>query len=238
MPALLFDFGGTLDGPSHWLDRFLTHYAIAGIRLTRTQFDPAFSYATRKAYENHHQLRKFCLDELVNYLVAQQLEFLGDAVVPGTPGPAARSSLSGVLVSKFVAETRAGLAESVSLIRALALNHRIGIVSNFYGNLDVILHEAGFPETIAVADSSALQLFKPDLAIYRAALALVSGTPSTTLMIGDSLSKDCAPAQALGMKAVWLRHPATPTRPADAEVNADFTIHRLRELPELLCSLA
>jgi hypothetical protein len=38
--ALLFDFGGTLDGPAHWLDRFLASYRNAGIDISRADLDP------------------------------------------------------------------------------------------------------------------------------------------------------------------------------------------------------
>ena len=45
--ALFFDFGGTLDGPLHWLDRFLVQYRAAGANLSREQLDRAFEHATK-----------------------------------------------------------------------------------------------------------------------------------------------------------------------------------------------
>src|SRR5207253_8190587 len=49
--AILFDYGGTLDGPaSHWLPRFLQLYRDAGVALTFERFRGAFDHATRCGY--------------------------------------------------------------------------------------------------------------------------------------------------------------------------------------------
>ena len=87
-----------------------------------------------------------------------------------------------------------------------------------------------------VADSSRLGIFKPDPRIFRAALDAMAIEPDAALMVGDSLGKDCAPAQALGMTTVWLQHRHGLTgdvsfqRPAGY---ADFTINTLAELEHL-----
>ncbi len=48
---------------------------------------------------------------------------------------------------------------------------------------------------------------KPNSAIFRVALDLVPYLPSEILMVGDSITEDILPAQALGMRALWLnRH--------------------------------
>src|ERR1700760_3016859 len=76
MRAILFDFGGTLDYPRHWLDRLLTHYLAAGVILTRDELDRAFDAATQTAYRAAPALREYGLAELVFYLVGLQLENL------------------------------------------------------------------------------------------------------------------------------------------------------------------
>src|SRR4051812_20588429 len=49
--AILFDYGGTLDGPaSHWLPRFLQLYRRAGVELRFERFRAAFDHATRCGY--------------------------------------------------------------------------------------------------------------------------------------------------------------------------------------------
>jgi putative hydrolase of the HAD superfamily len=235
MRVLLFDFGGTLDYPRHWLDRFVGHYGAAGAPLSRAQLDPAFDYATRKAYENGSRLMNYGLEQLLDYLVGQQVEMLAANRIGEFNAPADQfRNVAREVAARFASESRAGLAQNRALVATLSRDFRVGIVSNFYGNLRVIIDEAGFEGIGGVADSGLLGVYKPAPGIYRAALSMLSARAAEAIMIGDSLTKDCAPARALGMKTIWLRH-------ADAieqvGTSADFTISSLRELPELLCRI-
>ena len=74
--ALLFDFGGTLDGPLHWLDRFLGEYRAVGIEITREELDRAFEHATQAGYRAGRVIRRFEMVDLVRFLVGNQVEFL------------------------------------------------------------------------------------------------------------------------------------------------------------------
>jgi putative hydrolase of the HAD superfamily len=237
MRAILFDFGGTLDYPRHWLDRFLTHYHAAGFALDRAELDRAFEAATRTAYQNTHALRGFGLVQLIDYLVGLQLDELSQRG-PGT----VKERLAGLdeggcerlarsIGEGFVSESRDGLAYSGKLLSRLSQNFKLGVVSNFYGNLDSILAEAGLaPLFDAVADSCRVGIFKPDPGIFRAALDQLG--VGEVLMVGDSLDKDCAPARQLGLKTVWLRHDGAPL-PANSHDASDFTIQGLDELNDL-----
>jgi putative hydrolase of the HAD superfamily len=243
MRAILFDFGGTLDYPRHWLDRFLAHYRSAGYQLSRSELDRAFDAATRTAYRSTAQLREYRLGELISYLVGLQLAFLRDQDgVSATRSkidlndPAVVRSLTDRISASFIRESRAGLAHSRAVLATLAHRFRLGVVSNFYGNLDYILREAGFDGIVStIADSGLLQIYKPDLRIYEAALSAMSVDAHATLMVGDSLDKDCAPARRLGMRTAWLRHREAKA-PEDAPA-ADFTITALDELKDIICRI-
>jgi FMN phosphatase YigB (HAD superfamily) len=52
-------------------------------------------------------------------------------------------------------------------------------------------------------------------------------------MVGDSLSKDCAPAKMLGMRTVWLRADSNRTLAESADSIADVTIESLDEVARL-----
>lgn len=243
MRAVLFDFGGTLDYPRHWLDRFVAHYHAAGLSITRRELDPAFDAATHAAYRSADALRNCGMTELLAFLVTRQLEFLRDGEIAGTAriarelgSEAIRREFVRRIGDAFVAESREGLAYSRAVLAALGPRLKLGVVSNFYGNLERILRDAGLLALFAaVADSGQLGIYKPDPAIYRAALAMLGVAASDAIMVGDSLTKDCAPAHGLGMRTVWLRHQGA--RPADdqARCHADFTIRRLEEFNDQLC---
>ncbi len=139
----------------------------------------------------------------------------------------------------FVEESLVGLARSRAVLATLRPKLQIGVVSNFYGNLERILHDAGFtPLVAAIADSGRLALYKPDPGIYWAALATLAVPATDAIMVGDSLDKDCAPARALGMRTVWLRHQDAPPADDQARSHADFTIASLDELNDLLCRIS
>ena len=241
MRTILFDFGGTLDCPRHWLDRFLSHYHDVGIVVTRPALDLAFEAATRNAYRSAAQLRDFRLAELLHYLVSSQLAFLRDSRPAlqwsvDLADPAMAVDLTNRISHSFLEESRRGLARSREVLAKLSRTFAIGVVSNFYGNLDRILSEAGFDGIVsAIADSGQLGIYKPDPRIYEAARARLSAEAATTMMVGDSLDKDCAPAKALGMGTVWLRH-REATEPPDSAL-ADFTISDLAELQDLICRI-
>jgi HAD superfamily hydrolase (TIGR01549 family) len=243
MRAILFDFGGTLDSPRHWLDRFLAYYRAAGYQLSRSELDRAFDAATRIAYRSAAQLREYRLGELIPYLVGLQLVFLRDQDgVSATRSkidlndPAVVRSLTDRISGSFIRESQAGLAHSRTVLAALAGRFRLGVVSNFYGNLDYILKEAGFDGIIStIADSGRLGIYKPDLRIYEAALSAMGVDAREALMVGDSLDKDCAPARRLGMRTAWLRH-REALSPEDL-LPADFTISALDELKDVICRI-
>ena len=146
--SLLFDFGGTLDGPAHWLDRFLSSYRAAAIEMTRAELDPAFDDATRIGYGATRVVTRFGLTDLVRFLVGHQFEYLRKSgpVALRTKldesGAAGRHRLVEGVTNSFVRETVAGLAHSREVVGALKSRFKLGIVSNFYGNLDKILAEA------------------------------------------------------------------------------------------------
>ena len=235
--ALLFDFGGTLDGPAHWLDRFLMSYRAAGIEITRAELDPAFAHATRIGYGATRVVARFGLTDLVRFLVGHQFEYLRRSgpdprrKILDESGASGRHRLVEAVTKFFVRETAAGLAHSRDVIAPLHRRFTMGIVSNFYGNLDRILEEAKLDRFFAaVADSSRVGIFKPNPGIFEAALKKIRCIPESVAMIGDSLAKDCAPAHKLGMRTVWLC--AEPSREEDSAA-ADVTIRSIDEVAQI-----
>ena len=235
--TLLFDFGGTLDGPAHWLDRFLLSYRAAGIEISRTDLDPAFDHATRIGYGATRVVSRFGMTDLVRFLVGHQFEYLrksGPDPLRSTldnSGANGRHRLVEAVTNFFVRETSAGLAHSRGVIAPLKSRFKMGIVSNFYGNLERILEEAKLDRLFAaVADSSRVGIFKPEPGIFEDALKKLHCAPEAAAMIGDSLAKDCAPARKLGMRTVWLR---TEPRAGEDSAAADVLIRSIDELAQI-----
>jgi putative hydrolase of the HAD superfamily len=218
--AVLFDYGGTLDGAgTHWLDRFVGLYREAGADVPFEALKSAFYEADRAAYAEP-RLRSASLAALMEFHVGVQLATLkrDDA------------RLRRFLVERFVASSRAALAESRAVLAELAADYALGVVSNFYGNVERILRDAGIaPLLRVVADSTAVGAAKPDAAIFQHAVARLGTPASETLHVGDSYERDVLGARAAGLRAAWLTGDHAPTAAPDRAA-ADVRLASLREL--------
>jgi putative hydrolase of the HAD superfamily len=245
--AILLDFGGTLDCPSHWLDRFLKHYRAAGFDITRDELDAAFDFATKAGYAAGKSMERFKLGDLVRFLVGNQFEYLRgegpDRFRESLGKMDSRERFKSVerIRESFLKETVAGLANSKSILARLKPDFRLGVVSNWYGNLAAIIAEAGMNGLFrTIIDSTRIQAFKPDPAIYQTALKELGTAPEQTAMVGDSMSKDMAPAHRIGMRTVFLRsvgHEHEPAASAAQSSNGsgsnfapDYSINRIDEI--------
>jgi len=128
-----------------------------------------------------------------------------------------------------VEEALAQLSRSAALLSRLSERYRLGIVSNFYGNLRAVCEEVGLAPSIGAAiDSTVVGCKKPDARIFRAALDALGAEPAEAVFVGDSPSRDMAGARALGMRHVWLRPEGAPGNGLCCP--GDVVIRRLAEL--------
>ena len=222
--ALLFDYGGTLDGAaSHWLDRFAALYGAAGVERDFAAIKDAFYAADAAAYADPG-LAKASLLQLIDRHVDWQLRHLGIA----------DAALHETVVSEFVAASRAALADSLVHLSHLAARYRIGVVSNFYGNVAAILSEHGFDSLLAVvADSNVVGHAKPDVRIFTYALAGLGAVAGETMHVGDSYERDVEAAHRAGLRTAWLTVDGA-RGPAAGRGVADI---RVRNLAELVAAL-
>lgn len=192
--VLLFDFGGTLDAEGvPWKDRFFRLAEEEGLDSPQAEFDQAFYGAT---------------DALEGAIPADAgLRVIVDRVAAGLAARLGREdSLLRAIGDRFARDSQRQLAESAALLSRLRARYRIGIVSNFYGNLQAVCDEAGLTPSIGVAvDSTLVGCKKPDPRIFQAALDALEATAADTVFVGDSLRRDMAGAKAMGMRHVWLR---------------------------------
>ena len=220
--AVLFDFGGTLDAPGvTWKERAWRLYRAAGAAADAAVFDPVF-YKADDALVGAVPVTLPLADTV-------QRVFAGVSAGLGV----ADARLTERLARRFVDDARAHLAASLAVLRRLAARYRLGIVSNFYGNLAAICAETGLtPLVEVVADSTAVGVGKPDARIFRHALDALGVAPAAATFVGDSRPRDMEGARALGMRHVWLVEPAAPaTAPCCAD---DPVIHALDELEGVL----
>ena len=218
--ALLFDFGGTLDADGvPWKERFFRLLSEERPPVSRERFEPAFYGACDSLEGTIGADAGF--RELVDRVASGLAERLRE-----DPERLRRVG------DRFAADALARLSESAALLARLSERYRLGIVSNFYGNLECVCREVGLAPSIGVAiDSTVVGCKKPDARIFRTALDALGAAPAEAVFIGDSPSRDMAGARALGMRHVWLRAGGTPE--GGACCPGDVVIARLADLEKV-----
>jgi FMN phosphatase YigB (HAD superfamily) len=206
--TLLFDFGGTLDADGvAWKERFYALYRAEGLDMTAEAFAPAFFAADDPLIGALP--RTAGLAETVHALVANLEAELArrraEADDPGTVEGRPDSDRGRRVASRFLSDMFAIFARNRPVLETLGEHCRLGVVSNFYGNLEAVCWTAGLAPLFAVmADSQRIGAEKPDPAIFRAALEALHAAPETALYIGDSLRRDGEGARRAGMGFIWI----------------------------------
>ena len=220
--VILFDFGGTLDADGdRWAVRFHQAYAQAGGRLAFAAFEPLFRESDRRL-EAEPAVRTMGL----RAMVAAQAGLLRE-LLPGAEGGALDEA-----AGRFYDESLEIIGRNRPMLARLATRYRLGVVSNFTGNLDRCLAELDLLRLFAVtADSLVVGWSKPDPRLFLHALGALDAGPETAWMVGDNFEADVRPAAALGLATCWL---APAGRPLPAPAVATHRIARLTDLPPLL----
>ncbi|HKD12795.1 MAG TPA: HAD family hydrolase [Thermoanaerobaculia bacterium] len=221
--ALLFDFGGTLDAEGvAWKTRFARLWRDEAGEVEPAVFDRAFYDAD---------------DALVGRIAPETT--LSETVRLLTSGLARRlpwrdSGAAARIADRFCADAAARLAANAALLERLAQRHRLGVVSNFYGNLSAVCAEAGLAPHISVAvDSAAVGFQKPDVRIFQAALDALKAKPEDAVFVGDSPERDMAGARSAGLRHVLLADAGRSESPGTCCPD-DRVIRRLRDLEEAI----
>ena len=190
--TVLFDFGGTLDSDGvAWKERFHALYRSEGLDLSADAFAPAF-YAADDALVGA-LAPTTGLEETVETLTAN-LE--AELARRGTGQRKIDNARGQRVASRFLSEMSFAFARNRPVLETLSQRYRLGVVSNFYGNLEGACESSGLaPLFGAMADSQRVGAEKPDPAIFQAALTELQAKPETTVMVGDSLRRDCEGAQ-------------------------------------------
>lgn len=196
--AVLFDFGGTLDADGvAWKERFYAGYRDEGLAMDEAAFARHFYAADDPlvgGLPDNAGLEETAERLTANLEAGFEAEFDG-----GDPARGRR------VAARFVADACCALTRSADALAGLAGRYKLGIVSNFYGNLAAICRESGIAGHLgAMIDSHQVGVEKPAPEIFHAALRDIDAKPEETTYVGDSLRRDRIGAQQAGLGFVWV----------------------------------
>lgn len=229
--GFLFDYGGTLDTAGcHWGKMLWHAYEKVGVPVAEQDFRDAYVYAERRIDREGSVTADFTFYRTLGVKLQFQLEYLLDN---------GKLSASNEQMKEWHRELHESLyarvkeitAHSCEVLDELKKQHiPMVLVSNFYGNVEAVLHEFGFtPYFKAVIESARVGIRKPDPRIYELGVEALGLAPEEVVVVGDSFPKDIVPAKTLGCKAYWFKGEGWKDEKYD-ETLADKIISDLSEI--------
>lgn len=228
LKGLLFDYGGTLDTEGcHWGKMLWHAYERQKVPVTESQFREAYIYAERTLGKNPIIQPDYTFLHTLKVKVRIEFENLMRC---GLIDSKVSEMMQQAVVDDLYNKVRATTAKSAKVLALLQGHYQLALVSNFYGNMQVVLEEFGLSHYFDdVIESAVVGVRKPDERIYQIALERLGLEPELAAVVGDSVKKDILPAKRLGCKAFWLRGEGWTDDPIDASP-ADVVISKLEEL--------
>ena len=197
----IFDYGGTLDTCGcHW-GKVLWHaYEYVGVPVSEEQFREAYVYAER--YLGTHPVVKPTFTFRQTLETKLELELAHLSMLSGRELGTCKSAL----LEKLYADVTATTAHSGEVLRVLKENCPMVLVSNFYGNIAVVLREFGLDTLFdKVIESAVVGIRKPDPQIFALGVEALGMEPSDVAVVCDSFSKDILPARQIGCQTIWFK---------------------------------
>ena len=232
--TLLFDFGGTLDTAGcHW-GKFLWYaYKRNGIPVTEEQFREAYVHAERTLGKQPIIQAHDTFLSMLTSKLKLEFEYLVDCGWLVADKVEAER-MQRILLNDIYDKVKANIAESKKVLSDLKMHYRIGLVTNFYGNMSVVLEEfdlSSYFET--VTESAVVGVRKPDSQIFNLAVNSLNEEAENVVVIGDSYTKDILPAHEMGCHTIWLKGEGWTLEEPTTCV-ADYIIKNLVELQPIL----
>ena len=200
--GIIFDYGGTIDTNGiHWGELIWQEYRNAGIPVEKDLYREAYVHGERSLAKHPIIEPTDTFRTLLKKKMAIQAGFLrgkGIDMKAGKEEEIAEACYSRVLDTIETARP---------VIEGLATAYPMVLVTNFYGNMPVVLKEFKLSQLFrSIIESSVVGIRKPDPALFALGVEALSTSPCRTVVIGDSYRKDIYPAASLGCRTVWLKN--------------------------------
>ncbi|MCI5709757.1 MAG: HAD family hydrolase [Prevotella sp.] len=232
--GVIFDYGGTLDTRGdHWSEVLWDGYQHMNVEVKKEDFRKAYVHGERSLATNPIIQPDFHFVDVLRAKNKLQLDYLTEN------GMLQLSNLAKVDLAERMAlyeneQTNEVLEESKSVLEYLKDRYPMVLVSNFYGNINTILSDAGIDHYFKrVIESAVVGVRKPNPAIFALGVCALDLPASQVVVVGDTFDKDIAPAHSLGCRTVWIKGLQWEEKPCD-ETMPDGIISRITELKNYL----
>ena len=243
--ALVFDFGGTLDGNGiHWLERTYQFIHERCPEVTREAFDVAdratvteFALGDSSHNWSYQDGSMLPVGAIASEHAARcSLRETADAIAVGIYKRLGLSEkMKDAYVEWFCQGVTESLAENRRWLEMLHDTYQLAVISNNFGNTRGWCDEYKLSPLLgAIIDSTVLGIAKPDVRIFEAVLSELNVAPNQAIYVGDSYAADMVGGKNAGMWTAWLVGNQKKTCPDPSMV--DVQLSHLRELTDFLDS--
>ena len=234
-----------------------------GVSIHKQAFRDAYVYGERALAVNPIVTPDFHFEDILREKLILELNFLaGKELLEtgkddsekqaklGNPGKDSDASSENLFLSLSdseihqIAEDMARYinAKTLALLKEnkLVLEHLkqkgypMVLVSNFYGNINQVLKDAGIDGYFEdVIESAVVGVRKPNPAIFALGVCALDLPASQVLVVGDTYGKDIIPAHKLGCHTLWIKGLQWEEKKVDESI-PDGIIKKLSEMEEFL----
>ena len=234
-----------------------------GVSIHKQAFRDAYVYGERALAVNPIVTPDFHFEDILREKLILELNFLAGKelletgkddsekqVKLGNPGKDSDTSSESLFLSlsdsevqqiavdmaRYInAKTLALLNENKQVLEHLKQNgYPMVLVSNFYGNINQVLKDAGIDGYFEdVIESAVVGVRKPNPAIFALGVCALDLPASQVLVVGDTYGKDIIPAHKLGCHTLWIKGLQWEEKKVDESI-PDGIIKKLSEMEEFL----
>ena len=233
--GIIFDYGGSIDTDGiHWGELIGEEYDKAGIGIGRELYREAYVHGERSLAKSPIIEPTDTFHTLLKKKITLQFEYLlqQDSQLRLTQEQADK------IADACYARVNEALALTRGIVQKLAERYPMVLVTNFYGNMPVVLEEFGLTKYFnSIIESSVVGLRKPDPALFHLGVKALGVETDEIVVIGDSYRKDIYPSSTLGCRTVWLKKVCWEEEPIVEGHAPTATIESLAQLPDIINTL-
>ena len=230
--GIIFDYGGTIDTNGiHWGEFIQEQYNKAGIGITRDTYRDAYVYGERFLAKNPVIEPTDTFHTLLRKKIAIQFDYLRSIF----PEKIFNNEIAGHIADSCYNKVKETLKTTCSIVEKLSERYPLVLVTNFYGNMPIVLEEFNLSRYFRnIVESSVVGIRKPDPALFALGVETIGLEPQEIVVIGDSYRKDIYPSSTLGCKTVWLKNICWEEEPVVQGHEATAIITSLEMLPDII----
>jgi HAD superfamily hydrolase (TIGR01549 family) len=201
--AIIFDYGATLDTNGvHWYHIFKEQHLRFNSFLTDEQLREAYVYGERTIAGTNSLEEKHNFKDTLLIKVGFQYDYL---LKQNILNENQTKHIEDISESCYLIAKK-NTKEAIPILEHYSKEYALGLVSNFYGNLDEVLRDFQLKDYFdIIVESAKVGISKPDKRLLLYAFDKMGISPYNSIVVGDSYKKDIIPAKQIGCSTIWLK---------------------------------